>query len=95
MLQSNKNLKLRQCLVDMAITVKPLERAKPKGKGRKTTWSDQQVLEIRALHKYGGMLPAEIAEKYNTTQGAINSLLSYVTRVYLEPERKHLPIEAK
>lgn len=79
----------------MAITVKPLERAKPKGKGRKITWTDQQVLEIRALHKYSGMLPGEIAEKYNTTQGAINSLLSYVTRVYLEPERKHLPIEAK
>lgn len=60
-------------------------------RGRKTTWTDQQVLEIRALHKFGKMLPAEIAERYNTTKGAINSLLSYVTRVYLEPERKHLP----
>lgn len=95
MLHSNKNLKLRQCLVNMAITVKPLERAKPKSKGRKITWTDQQVLEIRALHKYGGMLPAQIAEKYNTTKGAITYLLTYNTRVLLEPEVKHLPIEAK
>jgi len=91
MLQSNKNLKLRQSLVNMAITAKPLERAKPKSKGRKITWTDQQVLEIRALHKFGKMLPAEIAERYNTTKGAINSLLAYVTRVMLEPTPEHLP----
>lgn len=93
MLQSNRNLKLRQSLVNMAISVEPYKRKEPKQdmRGRKTTWTDQQVLEIRALHKYGGMLPAEIAERYNTTKGAINSLLSYVTRVHLEPERKHLP----
>lgn len=95
MLTSNKNLKLRQCLVNMAITVKPLERAKPKGKGRKIIWTDQQVLEIRALHKFGAMKPAQIAEKYNTTKSAITYLLSYNTRVLLEPETKHLPIEAK
>lgn len=95
MLHSNKNLKLRQCLVNMAITAKPLERAKPKSKGRKITWTDQQVLEIRALHKFAAMKPAEIAEKYNTTKGAITYLLTYNTRVLLEPETKHLPIEAK
>lgn len=93
MLQSNRNLKLRQSLVNMVISVEPYKRKEPKQdmRGRKTTWTDQQVLEIRALHKYGGMLPAEIAEKYNTTKGAINSLLAYVTRVMLEPTPEHLP----
>lgn len=93
MLRSNKNLKLRQSLVNMAISVEPYKRKEPKQdmRGRKTTWTDQQVLEIRALHKYGGMLPVEIAERYHTTKGAINSLLSYVTRVMLEPTPEHLP----
>lgn len=97
MLTSNKNLKLRQSLVNMAISVEPYKRKEPKQdmRGRKITWTDQQVLEIRALHKFGGMKPAQIAEKYNTKKSAITYLLSYNTRVLLEPQREHLPIEAK
>jgi len=91
MYHSNKNLKLRQSLVNMAISVEPYKRKEPKKIGRKITWTDQQVLEIRALHKFGKMLPANIAERYNTTPGAINSLLAYVTRVMLEPTPEHLP----
>lgn len=93
MLTSNKNLKLRQSLVNMAISVEPYKRKEPKQdmRGRKITWTDQQVLEIRALNKWGGMSAAKIAAKYGKTPGAINSLLSYNTRVHLEPTPEHLP----
>lgn len=95
MLRSNKNLKLRQSLVNMAISLEPYKRKEAKKKGGRSILPDSEVLEIRALHRFGGVLPAELAIRYNKSPGAINSLLSYNTRVKLEPTRENLPTEAK
>lgn len=93
----SKNMYLRQSLVNMAITTTPLQRTKPKMKKQQGAikWSDQQVLEIRALHKFGKMLPAEIAARYDMKVSAVNGLLQYVTRVFLEPNESHLPAGIK
>lgn len=91
MLQNTKNMYLRQSLVNMAYS-KPATKAPVKAKAlQPNQLSDQTVLEIRALHKFTKATVNEIAERYQVKPGTVKALISYHSRLALEPTRDNLP----
>lgn len=95
MLQNSKNLYMRQSLVNMAISKPVKKEVKEKAPHHSIKWTDEQVLEIRALHAFAGWKPARLADHYGLKVSAVNGILSYHNRVRLEPTPDHVPSFAK
>lgn len=76
--------------------VRPAKRTfngpKPQGRGGKPVLSDDEVLSIRALHKFTATSPARIAEITGRTLAQVKGVLDYLTRLHLEPKPHHAQV---
>lgn len=70
-------------------SAKPEQKTRTGGAGQKYT--DDQILQMRALHEFGNWSRARIAERYGLNADDVRRYLDYVTRARLVPTRKHLP----
>lgn len=67
--------------------------AKPKHRGIAPQLSDDQILEMRALHDFAGWHPKRLRERFGVDEGMVKRVPSGITRSRLVATREHLPAE--
>ena len=66
-------------------------KPEPKRGGHAPHVSDEQLLEMRALHDFGGWSKERVANRYGLDEGQVKRYLGYITRARLVAKREHLP----
>lgn len=61
-------------------------------KGKPTKFTDEQILEIRALHQFCHWNYEMLAERYNSNRKDISRCAEYYSRTKLVPNKSHIPL---